>query len=169
MLRLTVARGEYWLPALPYGVRVKVRPLTTAVREAALAEATTRVAELKREAEDAAKAGTPHDPNGQTGANAAWLQGLVWQFTLEAMARYGIVEWEGIGGDDGLPLPLTPAACAAFAAEPLVGRAFFLAYSEPLDALSAEGNGSGASASGGTAGAPNPAPAAPAAPPGPAA
>ena len=58
MLRLRLDTAERWLD-LPHGVRVKVRPLTTSVSEAAFADALERIRPIKREAEDAKAAGMP--------------------------------------------------------------------------------------------------------------
>lgn len=168
MLKLSTGkpREPQWLDLFP-GVRVLVRPLTTAVAEAAYAEAVERTRPIKQAAEDAEKAGTPLDPSGANGANAAWIQGLHWQFVSEALARYGIIEWEGIGDDGGCPLPVTPETCAAFAAHPDVGgRNFVLKYRASLDAVAAEGNASAPSSAGAGVGAPSTAPDAPAAPDG---
>lgn len=167
MLRLTVSREPRWLDVIP-GVRVQVRPIETATSEAAFADALERIRPLVAAAEDAAKAGTPLSPEGRSGANAAWIQGLQWQFLIEAHARYGIVAWEGLGDDNGEPLPVTPAACAAFAAHPSLGREFYRKYRAELDAVDAEGNASAPSPDGATAGAPITATGATAVPNGPA-
>lgn len=154
MLRLKVERQPHWLD-MPQGVRVQVRPLTTAVSEAAFADALERIRPVKMAADDAAKAGTPMASNEPNGSNAAWLQGLQWQYLVDALARYGILAWEGIGDELGDPLPVTPAACEAFAAHPDMGREFYRLYRVEVDAVEAEGNGSAPSASGDTAGAPS--------------
>ena len=164
MLRLSLdTQKPRWL-ALPHGVRVEVRPITTAVIEAAYAEVQERLRPLKKAAEDAAAAGMPLDPAGANGANAAWLQGLAWQYQVEALARYGILRWEGLADMDDNPLPVSPAAVAAFAAHPDLGREFWLAYRATLSEVEAEGNGSAPSSGGDGAGAPNTAEAAPAEP-----
>lgn len=164
-LRLTVAREPRWL-TLANGIRVHVRPLTTAISEAAFADALERVRPLRVAAEDAARAGMPMDGAEPNGANAAWVQGLQWQFLIEAHLRYGALAWEGVGDEDGEPLPVTPEACAAFAEHPDLGREFYRLYRADLDAMEAEGNASALSAGGATPGAPNIATAAPTAPPG---
>lgn len=168
MLKLELDRQPRWLD-LPHGVKVQVRPLTTTITEAAFAEGLEHLRPFKLAAEDAAKAGTPMDPLGPNGANAAWLQGMHWHFLVAALVRYGAIAWEGLSGDDGEPLPITSAACIAFAAHPDLGREFFARYRDTLSAVDAEGNGSAPSFNGGSAGAPSTATHVPAAPSGPAA
>lgn len=166
MLKLELDRQPRWL-ALPHGIRVRVRPLTTAISEAAFSDAINRVRPVKLEAEDAAAAGAPLPPDEPNGANAAWLAGLQWQYLCEAYARYAIIEWEGLGDDHGEPLPLSGAAFTAFAAHPDLGREFYRLLRGDLDRLDAEGNGSGTSAVGDTVAAGPPAMAVPPAPNGP--
>ncbi len=167
MFKLSTSRELRWI-VLPYGVKVEVKPLTTAVNQAALAEARKRVAVLAVEADEAAKTGQPLDALGPNGANAAWLDGMWTQFYAEALGRYGINRWDGIRGDDGEILPVSNEAIAAFAAHPDLGVAFQSAYAETLKASAAEGNVSTASVSGDTAAAKEPAETAPELPDGPA-
>jgi hypothetical protein len=165
MLRLSIDTRPRWLE-LPHGVRVEVRPLTTAVEQAAHTEADNRLAMLKKQAEDAAAAGQALDPTGPNGANAAWMVGQRVQMLVEALARYGITAWKGLGGDDGASLPLSAEAFAAFAAHRDLGAAFYAEYRAPVAALAAEGNVSGSTADGGGAMVPSTAPDATAAPSG---
>lgn len=160
MLKLALDRQARWLD-LPHGIRVLVRPLTTAISEAAFSDAINRVRPVKVAAEDAAAAGTPLPPEEPNGANAAWLAGLQWQFLCEAYARYAIVEWQGLGDEQGEPLPLSGPAFAAFAAHPDLGREFYRLLRSDLDRMEAEGNGSAPSAAGDTAAGAAPATAAP--------
>lgn len=166
MFKLSTSRELRWI-VLPYGVKVEVKPLTTAVNQAALAEARKRVAVLALEADEAAKTGQPLDALGPNGANAAWLDGMWTQYYAEALGRYGINRWDGIRGDDGEILPVSNEAIAAFAAHPELGVAFRTAYADTLAAGAAEGNVSTASVSGDTAAANEPAETAQALPDGP--
>lgn len=150
MFRLSMNRALRWL-VLPHGVKVEVRPLTTAINQAALAEARKRIAMLAVEADAAEKAGQALDALGPTGANAAWLDGMWTQYYAEALGRYGINRWDGIRGDDGEILPVSNEAIAVFAAHPELGPEFQRMYAATLAAEVAEGNASTASVSGDTA------------------
>jgi hypothetical protein len=85
MLKLSpTCREPYWLDLLP-GVRIKVRPATVAAIIAA-----------RQAAAEAMK--TPEGDGIFVGSAA---------FT-RSIARWGILEWEGIGGADGAPIGPTP-------------------------------------------------------------
>ena len=75
MFQLHTARENRWLE-LPHGVKVEVRPRTTALDAATASEATRRLAAEQREADAHAAAGQPLDPAGFTVANEAVLNGL---------------------------------------------------------------------------------------------
>lgn len=149
MIRLSLARGNRWL-VLPLGVKVEVRPLTTAINQAALADARKRVAMLSVDADKSAAEGQPLDPLGANGANAAWLDGMWTQYYAEALGRYGIARWEGLADDEGNVIEVAHPAIVAFAAHPVLGPAFSQAYADDLAAQAAEGNVSGASSNGNT-------------------
>lgn len=57
-----------------------------------------------------------------------------------AMARAAIIEWDGVGDDDGKPLEVTPAAVDALMETWPVFSAFERLYVTPALAVSAEGN-----------------------------
>lgn len=135
-----------WLD-LPHGVRVMVQPLTTARATAARNEAQKRVATLRAEAEAAEKAGQPMDAGGFNAASSAALVGLMMEYEIEALARFGIAAWEGVVDPDGNPLPVTPATCEVFAQHEEMGTAFWAAYTDALRKMAVEGNASGTSAS----------------------
>lgn len=156
MLKLTKGQPR-WLE-LPHGVRIEVEPLTTARATAARNEALRRSAVLRSEAEAAAAAGQAVDSLAFTAANASALSGIAVEFEIEALARFGIRRWEGVAGDDGQPLPVTPAACEALAQHEVLGPAFYSAYREPLLDLAAEGEGWRLSAGSGGEGAATTAP-----------
>ncbi len=85
MLKLAAReRDPYWLDLLP-GVRIKVKPITVAAIIAA-----------RQTAAEAMK--TPTDDGIFLGSAA---------FT-RSVARWGILEWEGVGDADGAPVEPTP-------------------------------------------------------------
>lgn len=150
MLRLSLKNDARWLE-LPYGVKVEVRPLTTALVNAARAEALKRLAMQQVEAEAAAKAGQPLDSTAFNASNPSALDGLFRQYQIEALARYGITRWEGVSDQAGQPLPVDAASVEAFAAHPEMSSAFDAAYAVDTTALAAEGNGSAPTSDGSSA------------------
>lgn len=89
MLKLSLDREPFWLDVQP-GVRLKMRPATVAAILAA-----------RSAAADTLRAG---GDDVETQAGFAFTR---------ALARSGIVEWEGIGDQDGNPVAPTPEAIDA--------------------------------------------------------
>ena len=83
MLTLDLTNAPFWCELVP-GVRVKLRPLTTALMVAARSD--PAIADLPKEArtEEAALA------------------------MAKALARTAILDWEGVGDAEGAPLPVGP-------------------------------------------------------------
>ena len=88
MLRLNLTREACWLD-LALGVRVKVEPLTTAIMVAARTDPAVR----------AIVPGTPDDS--------------IAVIFAKAIAARAIVDWEGVGDEDGAPIPVSPEAIDA--------------------------------------------------------
>jgi len=91
MLTLDLPAEPYWLD-LPRGVRVEIRPVTTAVMAAARAAAARRLA----------------DPD----LDPDMARGLSFAFLVKTLARHAVTAWEGVGDSAGRPLPLSPEAVA---------------------------------------------------------
>ena len=87
MLRLNLSTEPQWLD-LAHGVRLFVEPLTTAIMLAARSDPAIIAA-----AADA-----------ETSASNDDLARIV----AKAVARIVVKDWEGVGDEDGKPLPLTP-------------------------------------------------------------
>ena len=87
MIRLDLKREPHWLD-LGHGVRVHVRPCSTALMMAARAEAQRSVPLSANEAQAAA------------GERTTTL--------VKALGRLAVQGWEGVAGEDGEPARLTP-------------------------------------------------------------
>jgi hypothetical protein len=88
---------------LPRGVRLEIRPVTTAVMAAAQAAAARRLA--------ASRIADPDlDPD--------MARGLSFALLVKALGRHAVTAWEGVGNAAGVPLPLKlgPMAAAAMLA-----------------------------------------------------
>ena len=83
MIRLNLLSRPEWLDLLP-GLRVLVAPLTTALMVAARADPTLSALPDTASTEDMALA------------------------MAKAVARLAILEWQGVGDEDGEPLALSP-------------------------------------------------------------
>jgi hypothetical protein len=117
MLRLDLRREPFWLD-LGHGVRLRVRPCTTALMMAA------RAAAAKADAGEG---------EGTAGARTAAL--------LAALARFAAIEWDGVGDDDGNAAPLTPEGIEALLSLWPMAEAFERLYLAPALLLDSEKNG----------------------------
>lgn len=126
MLKLDLPTEPYWAD-LPHGVRLHIKPVTTAIVSAAQ----HRAARLGREAAEAA--GGELDPDVS--------RGLAFVLMAKALARFAIQEWEGVAGPDGAPLPFSPDLAERLMDIESMASAFWDAALKPIQAVSAEGNG----------------------------
>ncbi|MDF1621798.1 hypothetical protein [Pseudothioclava nitratireducens] len=94
MLRLNLSTEPRWLD-LGHGVRLLVEPLTTAIMLAARSDPAIL----------AATAATEND--------AAQSNDDLARIVAKAVARIVVKDWEGVGDEDGKPLPLTLEGIAA--------------------------------------------------------
>ena len=160
MIRL-IKRGERRTIDLGFGVVVTVKPVTTWVHRAAQHSAERMVRDLAYEGGLIEAAGGSirdipdlHQRDG--------MLGLRDQMMLQALARHAIVEWQGVGDEDGTTIPPTPDAVDALIRDhPAIAARFEAEYLRELTEMYAEGNGSGAAPTGTSAAAPATADAAP--------
>jgi hypothetical protein len=124
MLSLDLPTEPYWLD-LPRGVRVEIRPVTTAVMAAAQAAAQRRLAALR-------EADTEMDPD--------LARGLAFALLVKALARHAVTAWEGVGDAAGKPLPLSPEAVERLMDLDEMASAFWERALLPIRTVAAEGN-----------------------------
>jgi hypothetical protein len=128
MLNLDLQSAPRWLELLP-GLRLKLRPLGTALMVAARADPEVEA--------------LPPD----TGTDALGLA------MAKAVARRAVLDWEGVGDASGAPLPVTPEGVDALLEVFPVFEAFQTGYVAKGLVLEQEKNVSSPSPSGSTAGA----------------
>ena len=119
MIRLDLKREPHWLD-LGHGVRLHVRPCTTALMMAARAE-------VQRAAI------SPANDTEAAGIRAAGL--------IKALALLAVLDWEGIGDAAGNAAPVTPESVNALMDLWPIARVFESAYLGPALLLDAEKNG----------------------------
>lgn len=83
MIRLNLSTEPRWIDLLP-GLRVKAAPVTTAIMASARSDASL----------------DGLDPEAPKEVLAVAM--------AKAVARRVVTEWEGVGSEDGEPLPVTP-------------------------------------------------------------
>lgn len=157
------ATEPFWLDLLP-GVRVQVRPLTIAAMIAArqraseaLRAAASRVAAGGGGPEPGSAAGAKEAAAGSAGEPVATSNvdpeaqdpvTVVQVAIVRAVARSGILAWEGVGDAEGGPIDPTPAAIDDFVSIWPVFEALDRLYLAPAMAMEQEKNGSGPSRNG---------------------
>jgi hypothetical protein len=124
MLTLDLPTEPYWID-LPRGVRVEIRPVTTAVMAAAQASAARRLGAARAAAADL-------DPD--------MARGLAFAFLVKAIARHAVTAWEGVGDADGAPLPLSPEAVDRLMDIDDIAAGFWDRATALVSAVTAEGN-----------------------------
>lgn len=129
MLRLNLAAEPHWLELLP-GVRFKMRPCTATILAAA--RSSKPIQDLV--AEDVPEA-------------------VLSVALAKEVAALAVIEWDGVGGDDGKPLEPTPEAIAAALEVYPIFEAFQVKYMAAGLLKEQEKNGSAPLPSGTSAGA----------------
>lgn len=150
MLRLGIRQEPRWID-LGHGVRLLVKPATTALITTARARARRQLEELRKAGEAARESGLPFEGPDLTDQDAA--TGYAFALSCMTLARELVLDWEGVGDEAGQPLPFALDGLGELLGYTGLAEAFFLAVSAGPDALSAEGNGSkpGPSGTGGVA------------------
>jgi hypothetical protein len=110
---------------LPRGVRVEIRPATTAVMAAAQVGSARRLGALRAAEADL-------DPD--------MARGLAFAFLVKALARHAVTAWEGVGDTAGKPLALSPEAVERLMDMDEIAAAFWDRATGPVAAVSLEGN-----------------------------
>jgi hypothetical protein len=145
MIRIDLKREPHWLE-LGHGVRVHVRPCTTALMMAARADPRIQSAGQRSPVPSA-------DDVQAAGERTAAL--------VKALGRLGIQDWEGVGNAEGEPVPLTAEGVDALLDLWPMAEAFERLYLGPALLLDEEKNASapapnGTSAAGQNTAAPAP-------------
>lgn len=128
MIRINLSPEPQWLD-LGHGVRLQLLPLTTALMVATRSDPAVQSL----------------DADSSNDSRAAVF--------AAALARRAIVDWEGVGDEDGNVLPATPEGIDALLSLWPIFEAFNLHYVSRGMLLDAEKNGSAPSPTGTSAGA----------------
>jgi hypothetical protein len=140
MIRLILPREPYWID-LPHGVRVFVRPLTTAVYEAARARSWRMARSIAAEHADLKAAGADIAGLPDLSDEDA-MAGLSQMLFAQGLARSAITRWEGVLDACDQPAGITDTAIADLMQFPRMAESFLIQYTETHAAVIAEGNAS---------------------------
>ncbi|MDF1734929.1 MAG: hypothetical protein P1U37_06560 [Minwuia sp.] len=155
MIRLGMSSDPYWIDLVD-GVRVRVRPCDTAVYQAAKLAGINAVRDAQQALAGVRDAGGT--VMGLSLDDAAEIAGVSQFGLVKALARLAILEWEGVGDDDGNVLPVTAANVEGLMRYHDIADIFVSKYTAPYADRVREGNGSGPSPNGTSATGPNTAP-----------
>lgn len=147
MIKLGMPKEPYWID-LAHGVRVRVRPLTTAMYEAARAKALRRVREIVDERRAIEEAGGRVEglPDLADPDQAAGFSQFVF---AQGLAQAAVFEWEGVLAADGsAPAAVADDTVAELMMVHRLAEEFVVRYTATHERLILEGKGSGPSPSG---------------------
>jgi hypothetical protein len=139
-------RSEPYDIALPYGLKVTVKPLTTAGMAAAQAAARRAVEAIERQARERTETGLPLDGLPDLSAEGE-RDGFYQAQLIRELAVRHVTSWTGVELGCG-PAPPTPDNIAAVMELYPVGERFFQEFTLRQVLLNAAKNGSGSSAAG---------------------
>jgi len=139
-------RSEPYEIALPYGLAVTVKPLTTAGIAAAQAAARRAVEAIERQARERTDAGLPLDGLPDL-ASEGERDGFYQAQLIRELAVRHVASWTGVEREGG-PAPPSPENIAAVMNLYPVGERFFQEFSLRQVLLNAAKNASGLSAAG---------------------
>jgi hypothetical protein len=139
-------RSEPYELELPYGLRVTVRPLTTAGMAAAQAAARRSVEAIERQARERTEAGLALDGLPDLSAEGE-RDGFYQAQLIRELAVRHVASWMGVELGGG-PAPPTPENVAAVMELYPVGERFFQEFTLRQVLLNAAKNASGLSAAG---------------------
>jgi hypothetical protein len=145
MIDLSQPTEPYQLE-LPYGLKVTVRPLTTAGMAAAQAAARRSVEAIERQARERTEAGLALDGLPDLSAEGE-RDGLYHAELIRELAVRHIMSWTGVDLEGG-PAPPMPENIAAVMNLYPVGERFFQEFTLRQVLLNAAKNGCGLSAAG---------------------
>ena len=135
MLKLNLKTEAYWID-LPGKVKVKVKPISTAVMSAAQSMALENYRQLVGNGE--------LDP-----ANDALRKGMSESLLIKALARLSIIEWEGVLASDSDDLaPINDKTVSDLMDIWLLAQDFLKLYVTQFKLLETEGNVSAPAANG---------------------
>ena len=145
MLDLSTPKAPFEI-ALPYGLSVTVRPLTTAGMAAAQAAARRAVDAIERQIQGRAEAGLPLDGLPDLSAEGE-RDGYYQAQLIRELAVRHVASWTGVELEGG-PAPPSPENIVAAMELYPVGERFFQEFTLRQVLLNAAKNGSGPSAAG---------------------
>lgn len=147
MLRLNLKKEPYWLD-LPAEVKIKVRPLSTAIMSAAQSSVIKRITDWRQERKSRLDVGADVSDLPDVDDEETRL-GLSESLLIKALARGAVVEWQGVLNSAGdAPAVVNDQAVNDLMDIWFIAQDFWKKYTASLSLLDAEGNVSGLAVNG---------------------
>lgn len=147
MLRLNLQKEPYWLD-LPADVKLKVRPLSTAIMSAAQSSVIKQITDWRQERKSRLEVGADVSDLPDVDDEETRL-GLSEALLIKAMARGAVIEWQGVLNSAGdAPAAVNDQAVNDLMDIWFIAQDFWKKYTASLSLLDAEGNGYRLAASG---------------------
>ncbi len=147
MLKLDLPKAPYWL-TLPAQVELFVKPLTSALMQAAQAHAVKELLALRQQRQALEDAG--QDATHLPDLSDPEIRHSLSEIALtKALARLAILQWKGVLAQDADELaPITPETVDHLMDFWFIAQDFYRQYHHSLSVLEREGNGSRPAANG---------------------
>lgn len=130
MIRLSLPKDPYWLD-LPHGVRLYVRPMTTAIYEAAHAKGARLANDLVREHVEITLAGGAVEGLPDLEDKDA-VQGLSQFLFARTLAEAAIIRWENVADENGDPVKVSEKSVSELMRFHRIADAFIRDYPAKL-------------------------------------
>lgn len=147
MLRLNLQKKPYWLD-LPADVKLKVRPLSTAIMSAAQSSVIKQITDWRQERKSRLEVGADVSDLADVDDEET-RHGLSESLLIKAMARGAVIEWQGVLNSAGdAPAVVNDQAVNDLMDIWFIAQDFWKKYTTSLSLLDAEGNVSGLAVNG---------------------
>ena len=141
MLRLNLKKEAYWMD-LPSGVRLKVRPLSSAIMSAAQAAVIKQISDWRHEIKSRSEIGADVSDIPDVDDEHTRI-GLTEALLVSSLARGAIIAWEGVMDRTGNAVaPVNDQTIKELMTIWFVAQDFWKQYSAEISLLEVEGNSS---------------------------
>jgi len=142
MLKLNLQKEPYWID-LPAGVKIKVRPLTSAIMNAAQSSVVKQITNIRKRLESKDESQTPLFEDLPNLDDEQIRFGLSESLLVKEIGKLAVIEWQGVMQPDSeIPAEVNEKTISELLDIWFVAQAFWKKYTDKLEELVFEGNAS---------------------------